>query len=50
MITVIDCKMLAILALVGLLISRFQVQVLMGAPAKSVTYRSFEFTKLLFLA
>ena len=31
MITVIDCKMLAILVLVGLLISRFQVQVLMGA-------------------
>ena len=31
MITVIDCQMLAILVLVGLLISRFQVQVLMGA-------------------
>ncbi len=31
MITVIDCQMLAILVLVGLLISRFQVQVLVGA-------------------
>ena len=42
MITVIDCQMLAILALVGLLISRFQVQVLMGALAKSVTYARFK--------
>ena len=31
MINFIDCQMLAILVLVGLLISRFQVQVLVGA-------------------